>query len=475
MPNPVNQAFGNYPGQAVTPPNQIQTGGSRLDYGQGGHLFASGLKEEFLDEYISTRNPRFTATALFYSMEGGAIPVASTDYGWTEQDRIRRGAVIDSLDTAVGSATIDVTLTTATQGFFIPNDVVAIPSRTDGSTERFFVQAEVVAVLGGGTGVRLQKTDGTNWVAADISDTAGAPNSLLGTLTNAFGEGTGPAQARHYYPDFYSNQMQLFKKTSEITGTALHTATKVDVPGTPYFYYEQEEHVMDEFCLDREMAVMFGVGGNLNGKLYTEGVFTRVLRDGIRYDYSGAAVENTIVEALRLADTGGGPIMRFTGFAGSQAYFDMQQSLGARYIEGVDRYAAASEVGVNVSTYDFAGTKIDMVKYDPLSDPEIFRHITSTGLNDYINMRQCIFLMNQAPVGGEPSYGFRHFESGIGSRKFWIDHGGGKTHATGENAIGDVNGTTDRTDLQDKHIITFNSEMGAYTKCPNWHVGITRI
>jgi hypothetical protein len=156
--------------------------------------------------------------------------------------------------------------------------------------------------------------------AAAIGD-----NVFLTVISSAYAEGTGVPRAVTRNPVKFSNFIQIFKDTYELTGTADKTVTR-----TNNNYSEDKKRKMFKHSSDIEWSMMFGrpaetTGDNGKPKRFMGGMRNFIPSTNVTI-FSSAVTPSTFLDAIAPVfdfDTGAGDTRML--FAGNQALIELSK------------------------------------------------------------------------------------------------------------------------------------------------------
>jgi len=288
-------------------------------------------------EGILRFNPRGTAPIFALTSKAGKRTVNDPEFAWwCEGNVITRlqanGATastdsvvtVDSVDPT--SSTLGANLGTATN--LKPGDLLLVEPTTDNATFNHEL-IQVTQVLSDTQFSALRGVGGTT--AATIAD-----NVFMTVIGSSYAEGTQAPRAVSRNPIKFSNFIQIFKDTYELTGTADNTETR-----TNNGYSEDKKRKMYKHSSDIEMSILWGRKNESTGDNGKPIRFMGGLREFIpaaNTTVFGAAVTpNSFLDALAPAydfDTGAGDTR--IGFAGNQALIELSKIFSQEVIFNVN-------------------------------------------------------------------------------------------------------------------------------------------
>lgn len=221
------------------------------------------------------RPKNFRESILFFSPNGDAPIFALTskmgkrtvddpEYAWWAEGnnliRLQVSGALGTTDTTVTVNSADPTSTTmdvnyGTAGHLKPGDLLLVEKTDQATFDNEVIQVDTV--LGDTQFTALRGASGTT--AAAIADQA-----FLTVIGSAFAEGTAAPRATARNPVKFSNYIQIFKDSYEITGTADKTRAR-----TGSAWSNDKKRKMFKHSSDIELAILFGrafEGTGDNGK-----------------------------------------------------------------------------------------------------------------------------------------------------------------------------------------------------------------
>lgn len=378
-------------------------------------------------------------------------------WSWFIQDRTRKGSTITSLETAVGSATIDV-LTGFTHdgstdlGYLIDGDVIRLESgvtaRVSGSTGN-----------GGFQQVTLTKVAGGNWTSSDI-----AVNDAFGHSHSSFPEYSDAPNGRVYTPDEEYNAMTTIRRSFSISGDEF--TNKTYLSDGKSWYFEVENIEMKELAKDKEDAVLFGelsTGTNKSSR----GILDYALTYGVNNGFAAATgvsetdMQDHITDLLKENVSN-----NITVLCGAQFLTDAQRALKEYAVGGGT--GMPQMAGLDFQEYKFMGKTIRFVYYELFNDPSVVptpvNGIGAGGRIDFDNFS--LWLDMGSDDSGNPLIKIVYKELDGQSRKFIHAYETGMMSPEGENGGKVSNG-------KDGFTIHYLIECGVEVRLPN-RLGILR-
>lgn len=277
-------------------------------------------------EGILFYQPAGTAPIFALSSKAGDKTVSDPEFSWWAESntliRLQVNGALASGDTLVTVDSADPTSSTpganygtATQ--LKPGDILLVEPASDSATFNHEL-LEVDAVLSDTQFTVRRGAGGTS--AASISD-----NIWLTQLSSAYAEGTGTPRATSRNPVKYSNYVQIFKDTYELTGTADVTETR-----TNNGYSTDKKRKSFKHAKDIEQSFLWGraaevTGDNGKPKRFMAGIRAFLPSSNVTV-FSSAVTPSTFLDALSPIfdfDTGAGDTRMV--FAGNQALIELSK------------------------------------------------------------------------------------------------------------------------------------------------------
>lgn len=277
-------------------------------------------------EGILFYQPAGTAPIFALSSKAGDKTVSDPEFSWWAESntliRLQVNGALASGDTLVTVDSADPTSSTpganygtATQ--LKPGDILLVEPASDSATFNHEL-LEVDAVLSDTQFTVRRGAGGTT--AASIAD-----NLWLTQLSSAYAEGTGTPRATSRNPIKYSNYVQIFKDTYELTGTADVTETR-----TNNGYSTDKKRKSFKHAKDIEQSFLWGraaevTGDNGKPKRFMAGIRSFLPSSNVTV-FSSAVTPSTFLDALAPIfdfDTGAGDTRMV--FAGNQALIELSK------------------------------------------------------------------------------------------------------------------------------------------------------
>lgn len=220
----------------------------------------------------------------------GAMKESSTDdpvFHWWEKALDDRRLALGQNLAASAAGTVEVwTLAAGSNAItFVANDILLVEETDE--------QVRVYSDPTSNTAITVVR--GANGTTPAVVTYAGAgvnPNVLA--IGSAFEEGSLAPTGANYDPNERYNYTQIFRRTSEITGTAAKTKLR-----TVQAVKDQRRELLEYFGVDMERAFWLGIRstGTLNGKprRTTAGVYNQMSAGNI-YPFANGAVDMDTIE-----------------------------------------------------------------------------------------------------------------------------------------------------------------------------------
>lgn len=262
--------------------------------------------------------------------------------------------------------------------------------------------------------------ESTNIVKLGGSGTSIADGATVVVISNAHGEGSGAPAGLKYGLKKYSNKVQIFKNSYQLTDVELTNKISVQFNGQEYYMYAAQHNALMKFRNDIAYALLFGKG---NASTFS----------GFGNDYTAATTSGQIggVAVTQVVDADGNPIQFTKGlvewckdgldFAADGAGVDSFGSAGladfATIVKTMDKTRAPYEYMLFAGT----GAKIQM--------DNLFKNLGSSGVTSV--------RLNVA--GTAVDFGMEQVS--LYGRKFVMKAFPQFSHVAGEAAIADATDT----------------------------------
>ena len=323
-------------------------------------------------EGILRFNPNGTAPIFALSSKAGKRTTDDPEFAWWAEGNVLirlqiNGAlaagdtniVVDSLDPT--STTLGANLGVATH--LKNGDVLLVEPLTD--TAAFTQEIIRVLEVQSETTFTVQRGVGGT-TAASIAD-----NQFLTVISSAYAEGTGVPPAVSRNPIKYSNLIQIFKDTYELTGTADHTKTR-----TNNNYSEDKKRKMFKHSSDIEWSMMFGrafEGTGENGKplRFMGGIRSFIPTTNVTI-FAAATTPSTFLDAIAPVfdfDTGAGD-SRIV-FAGNQALIELSKIFANEVIFNVNN--VVKQYGMDFQEFIMPNGRVMLRSHPLLSRHALYR------------------------------------------------------------------------------------------------------
>lgn len=288
-------------------------------------------------EGILRFNPDGTAPIFALSSRAKKRSVDDPEFSWWAEGnvliRLQTNGAKASTDTLIDVDTADPTSTTLSANLgtatnLKAGDILLVEPATDSAT---FNQEliEVDDVLSDTQFTARRGVGGTT--AGAIAD-----NIFLTVIGSAYAEGTGVPRAVSRNPIKFSNFIQIFKDTYELTGTADKTKTR-----TNNNYSEDKKRKMFKHASDIELAFLFGRSAETTGDNGKPKRFMAGLRSFIPAAnttvFGSAVTPAALMDAIAPIfdfDTGAGDTR--IGFAGQSALIELSKVFANEVVFNVD-------------------------------------------------------------------------------------------------------------------------------------------
>lgn len=277
-------------------------------------------------EGILRYNPAGTAPIFALTSRAGDKTVDDPEFSWWAEGntlvRLQVAGALVAGDTLVTVDSSDPTSSTmganyGTAGHLKAGDILLVEPSSDAASFTSEL-IEVSEVLSDTQFTVRRGAGGTT--AASISNDA-----WLTLISSAYAEGTGTPPATSRNPIKFSNYIQIFKDTYELTGTADKTTTR-----TNNNYSEDKKRKSFKHSQDIEWSILFGraaetTGSNGKPKRFTGGLRYFIPSSNVTV-FSSAVTPESFLDAVAPMfdfDTGAGDTR--IGFLGNQAIINLSK------------------------------------------------------------------------------------------------------------------------------------------------------
>lgn len=277
-------------------------------------------------EGILRFNPAGTAPIFALSSKAGKRSTDDPEFSWWAEGnaviRLQVNGALGTTDQLVTVDSADPTSTTlganlGTAQHLKEGDILLVEPLVDNAT----FDQELLQVTGTMSDTQFSVTRGAGGTtAATIAD-----NRFLLVIGSAYAEGTGAPRATSRNPTKFSNYIQIFKDTYELTGTADKTKTR-----TNNNYSEDKKRKTWKHSSDIEWSIMFGRKNETVGDNGKPLRFMGGLREAIPAAnttvFSSAVTPSTLLSAISPVfdfDTGAGDTRM--AFAGNTALTELSK------------------------------------------------------------------------------------------------------------------------------------------------------
>src|SRR5215471_3704417 len=290
-------------------------------------------------EGILRFNPNGTAPIFALSAKAGKRSVDDPEFAWWCEGnvlirlQINFAANYGTTDTMLTVDTLDPTSTTlganlGTATNLKPGDILLVEPVSDSATFNYEL-LEVDSVISD-TQFNVRRGAGGTTAAA-IND-----NVFLTVIGSSFAEGTGAPRAVTRNPIKFSNFIQIFKDTYELTGTADKTKTR-----TNNNYSEDKKRKSFKHSGDIEWSMLLGraaetTGDNGKPKRFMGGIRSFIPSSNVTV-FSSAVTPNTFLDAIAPVfnyNTGAGDTRMV--FAGQTALIELSKVFAGEVLFNVN-------------------------------------------------------------------------------------------------------------------------------------------
>lgn len=350
-----------------------------------GHLFAQGMEEPDVLRAVITKFPQFYLTSMLDKL-GATGEIENSTLGWSIMDNTRKSATATTVTnntTATATAVLDTSYVAANGnlGYWLVGDTFRIAN----SGAIGIVTA--VTNSGANQSIDVQRLSGAVWTAADF-----ASGYLIGHVGSAYGDGTtGAGGYRNYFPDNDYNVSTILRRDFKISRDAMTSKKWVDAPGGKNWWYAQEDYEQKNLMRDIEATTILGTrykATNLTGPDMSRGLMEYAETSGQQQTFSSAVgvQEADLSELLtKLSDQQGAN--EVVALCGTRILTDLQHALADRYRSIPNSEKPATVAGLNFQSYEIAGKKVHLAKYEAFSDTSIFPAVSaSSTVKDFRNL-----------------------------------------------------------------------------------------
>lgn len=323
-------------------------------------------------EGILRFNPNGTAPIFALTGKAGKKSVDDPEFAWWAEGnvliRLQVNGALNSTDTLLVVDSLDPTSTTlganlGTATNLKPGDVLLVEPTSDSATFNHEL-IEVDNVISD-TQVTIRRGAGGTTAATIANDV------FVTVIGSAYAEGTGVPRAVSRNPIKFSNFIQIFKDTYEITGTADETNTR-----TNNGYSEDKKRKMFKHASDIEMSILFGrkaetTGDNGKPKRFMGGLREFIPTSNVTV-FSAPVTPGTLLDAIAPVydfDTGAGDTRM--GFAGNQALIELSKIFADEVVFNVSN--TVKVYGMDFQEFNMPNGKLLMRSHPLLSRHGLYK------------------------------------------------------------------------------------------------------
>lgn len=323
-------------------------------------------------EGILRFNPNGTAPIFALSSKAGKRTTDDPEFAWWAEGnvliRLQINGALAAADTNIIVDSVDPTSTTLGANLGVAThlkngDILLVEPLADSAT----FNHEIIRVqeVQNETNFTVQRGVGGT-TAASIAD-----NQFLTVISSAYAEGTGVPPAVSRNPIKYSNFIQIFKDTYELTGTADNTKTR-----TNNNYSEDKKRKMYKHSSDIEWSMLFGRAAETTGEngkplRYMGGIRSFIPTTNVTV-FGAATTPSSFLDAIAPVfdfDTGAGD-QRIV-FAGNQALIELSKIFANEVLFNVNN--VVKTYGMDFQEFVMPNGKIMLRSHPLLSRHALYR------------------------------------------------------------------------------------------------------
>lgn len=376
-------------------------------------------------EGILRFNPNGTAPIFALSSKAGSRTVTDPEFSWWAEGnvliRLQVNGALVAADTLVTVDSADPTATTlganlGTATNVKPGDILLVEPAADSAT--FNHELLEVDTVVSDTQFSVKRGAGGTTAASIANDL------WLTVIGSAYAEGTGVPRAVTRNPIKYSNYIQIFKDSYELTGTADKTKTR-----TNNGYSEDKKRKLFKHSEDAELAIMFGRKAEVTGDNGKPKRFMGGLREFIPTSnvtvFAAPVTPASLLDALAPAfnfTTSGSGNERIL-FAGNQALIELSKAFSAEVVYNVNN--TVKVYGMDFQEFILPNGRVLMKSHPLLSIHGLYKK--SAFLVDFASIK---WVKQQGRPNGDAKDDVQADDEDV-RRGFWhtdgslqVDHGG---------------------------------------------------
>ena len=412
--------------------NPVSAGLTEAGKRSDNHLPMQLFNKPVWDEYLFKQSNSYWFTPLVESFGGEMEPITDNIFYWVEDGKWYTKQTVASA-TEPTSGTFLVVLN-ETDPYFAVNDVVdlgiAYPGRTGLS-----LLGRVTAIGTSGANQTITVTLIDPYAAAVGTIVVGdfVANNEVALLYNSHGECFKKPSGKKHTPDRFSAQLTKLANTYEVCDDASNRGIwfKSEKTGRYYWVDEEEHGVMMLHRMQRDMTLLFGQShsftdpddANYEG-VAGMGLIPLISENSTVGTFAGAVTEDDFIDMLVKLSTNS-KCKRYQVICGSDFYRDALKAMDRYFVSGAVIYGNFGnedmEIGINFSKYTFGDITVELMKYDPFTDPDFLPN-NANGVN-YSNF--ALFLCME---GNRLKTVYKKRRQG-GKIKDWVNYQHGPTMA----------------------------------------------
>jgi hypothetical protein len=374
-------------------------------YGDG-YIFSSGILELAHSNVLSVLFPQYYGTSVLERI-GYYEPCYRDYWTWSELDRTRRSAEVTSgggTDTLV----TDVAVSSPSGGYFVIGDTLMTESGV-------VLEVTATAEASGFQQITVTKSDGTAITADDVAD-----GERVGHLASSFPEYSSAPEGRLYLPNERNNKLNILRRSSYMSGTAL--TDKSYIGDGSSWCFSQELIDLAEFQADRERALIFHQKTPDTADIAQrgDGIISSLLQGSVQQTFAGTVTESDMQQVMTKLLVSS-PADEYMMFAGAKLCTDLTNALREYHLKGAVNYGVfgnVSVVGLTLNAYAFAGKTVYVMHLPLLDDLESLPNTQASSSPSKIDFSNFGMLLNLGTQNGKKLISMKYKELDGLQRKF---------------------------------------------------------
>lgn len=444
--------------------NSVRSGGILQSY-----VFQSGIHEPEVSNILSWKYPQYYMTSLLDRI-GATEAIEQDTWSWFTLDRTRMSGTVSNILEGDGTAwdpgtSVDARIEVAefvysgtNLGYALVGDVF----RTTGGA-----LIRVTAIGQGATDTDAQlltvaKVDGSAITAAELSD-----GDVIGHVFTSFEEASSAPGTRLYLPTEEYGQLQIMRRSFEVSGTEFTNRTYLADGKSWYFTKEAIE--MKEFARDKEGLVVFGQLSTNGTHKTTRGILDYVISDGINNGFVGATgVSETDIQDHIKDMLIEGSSNELLVLCGAQFMADFQRAMRDYAVNGGITFGGfgGNTAGLDFQAYKFMGKTMKVVYYELFDDTAMVPFVGTASSTDINFSNFSLWLDLGSDASGKKLISLKYKSHQGNSRQFIHAYEPGMMNPEGANGGMVSNG-------KDSFLIHYLCELGVEVRLAN-RMGILR-